>query len=290
MEIHEITGRTGLICLLGSPVAHSISPAMHNEAFRQLGLDYVYLAFDVDESGLETAVSGLRQMGARGWNLTMPDKSRMARLCDELTPAAKFVGAVNTVVNEDGVLKGFTTDGTGYMRAAQDAGCALPGRVMTLLGGGGAAAAICAQAALDGMKEIRVFNRSGKSRKRMDALAQALSDGTSCRVSSQDLADRDSLAKSLGTSDILTNATSAGMAPHEDECALPDFGLLDGHLAVSDIIYNPRKTVLLREAEKRGCRTFNGLFMLLYQGAAAFELWTGRKMPVNIIKAKYFAE
>ena len=168
----EITGHTGLTGLLGSPVAHSISPMMHNEAFRQLNLDYVYLAFDVHKDNLKTAVEGLKTLGVRGFNLTMPHKVAMIELCDELSPAAKLCGAVNTVVNENGKLIGHTTDGIGYMRAAQDAGYDLKDKTMTLLGAGGAATSIFVQAALDGMKEIRIFNRKGTNYEKCEALIE----------------------------------------------------------------------------------------------------------------------
>ena len=154
----QITGHTVLCGLLGSPVSHSISPMMHNEAFKQLGLDYVYLAFDVDTDNLKTALEGLRAIGIRGLNVTMPCKNLMTKLVDKLTPAAQLTGAVNTVINDNGVLTGHTTDGIGYMLAAKDAGFDLTGKKMTLLGAGGAATSVLVQAALDGLAEINVFN------------------------------------------------------------------------------------------------------------------------------------
>ena len=172
----SITGRTGLTGLLGSPVAHSLSPLMHNEAFRLLGLDYVYLCFDVGEEQLETAVSGLKACGVRGFNLTMPDKNRMAELADELSPAASIIGAVNTVVNEDGRLIGHNTDGTGFLRSVADAGLSVPGMSMTIFGAGGASTAICAQAALDGLKNLYIFARpSSRFRRRTQKLADTIS-------------------------------------------------------------------------------------------------------------------
>ena len=141
----EITGHTVLTGLLGSPVSHSISPMMHNEAFRQLNLDYVYLAFDVDVEGMEAAVNGFRALNVRGFNVTMPGKNIMPSLCDKLTPAAEICGAVNTVVNDNGILTGYTTDGTGYLRAVQDAGHNIIGKKMTMLGAGGASTAIFVQ-------------------------------------------------------------------------------------------------------------------------------------------------
>ncbi len=287
---NTITGTTVLTGLLGSPVAHSISPLMHNESFRMLGLDYAYLCFDVGTDRLKEAVEGLRAMGARGWNLTMPDKNLMCRLADRLSPAAEISGAVNTIVNDDGVLTGYTTDGTGYMRAAEEAGFPLPGKIMTLLGGGGAATAILVQAALDGMKEIRVFNRKSATFDRLLAIAGQLNDRTDCQVSVHPLEDLPDLRASIETSDILTNGTNVGMSPNTDACIIPDVSYLRPELIVSDIIYQPRQTKLLKMAEEVGCPFFNGLYMLLYQGAAAFELWTGQKMPVEHIKAKYFSE
>lgn len=286
----RITGTTVLTGLLGSPVAHSISPLMHNASFEALGLDYAYLCFDVGTDRLKEAVEGLRAMGARGWNLTMPDKNLMCQLADKLSPASEISGAVNTIVNDDGVLTGYTTDGTGYMRAAEEAGFPLPGKVMTLLGGGGAATAILVQAALDGMKEIRVFNRKSPTFDRLSAIAGQLNRRTDCLVTVHPLEDTEDLRASIADSDILTNATNIGMAPHTDACPIPDASFLRPELIVSDIIYNPRQTKLLQMASEIGCPFFNGLYMLLYQGAASFELWTGREMPVELIKEKYFAE
>lgn len=286
----RITGTTVLTGLLGSPVAHSISPLMHNASFEALGLDYAYLCFDVGTDRLKEAVEGLRAMGARGWNLTMPDKNLMCQLADKLSPASEISGAVNTIVNDDSVLTGYTTDGTGYMRAAEEAGFPLPGKVMTLLGGGGAATAILVQAALDGMKEIRVFNRKSPTFDRLSAIAGQLNRRTDCLVTVHPLEDTEDLRASIADSDILTNATNIGMAPHTDACPIPDASFLRPELIVSDIIYNPRQTKLLQMAKETGCPFFNGLYMLLYQGAASFELWTGREMPVELIKEKYFAE
>ncbi len=285
---NRITGRTRLICLLGSPVAHSISPAMHNEAFSRLGLDFAYLAFDVGTKELRQAVDGLVSLGARGWNLTMPDKNLMAEYCSRLSGAAALTGAVNTVVNENGTLTGYTTDGVGYMKAAALEGCDLKGRTMTILGGGGAAAAIIAQAAIDGAGQIHIFNRRSATFLKLEKLADEINARTSCRVTVQDLADKRALHDSIQESLLLTNATNVGMAPDTDGCLIEDPDVLRRDLFVSDIIYNPRQTRLLQMAGERGCRTFNGLPMLLYQGAAAFKLWTGEEMPVDIIREKYF--
>lgn len=285
----NITGKTKLTALLGSPVSHSISPAMHNEAFRLLNLDYAYLAFDVSPNQLKTAVDGLVAVGIRGFNLTMPHKIAILDCLDELTPAAKLAGACNTVINDNGYLIGHTTDGIGYMRSCQDAGHDIIGKKMTILGAGGAATAIITQAALDGVSEIDIFRRH-----RQDAFAitehfaKMVSSNTNCKVQVYDIADTTQLKQSLSTSAILTNATNIGMSPNVDESPIIDVDLLHSDLIVSDIIYNPKQTKLMAMANSIGCPTFNGMYMLLYQGAAAFECWTGKEMPVKEIKEKYF--
>lgn len=285
----NITGKTKLTALLGSPVSHSISPAMHNEAFRLLNLDYAYLAFDVSPNQLKTAVDGLVAVGIRGFNLTMPHKIAILDCLDELTPAAKLAGACNTVINNNGYLIGHTTDGIGYMRSCQDAGHDIIGKKMTILGAGGAATAIITQAALDGVSEIDIFRRH-----RQDAFAttehfaKMVSSNTNCKVQVYDIADTTQLKQSLSTSAILTNATNIGMSPNVDESPIIDIDLLHSDLIVSDIIYNPKQTKLMAMANSIGCPTFNGMYMLLYQGAAAFECWTGKEMPVKEIKEKYF--
>lgn len=290
MEL-PITGHTKLTALLGKPVAHSLSPLMHNEAFRLLGLDYVYLCFEVDETTLFTAVNGLKAAGIRGFNLTMPNKNKILELLDDLSPAAKMIGAVNTVVNENGRLTGHNTDGTGFMRSAADAGFDLKGKKMTLLGAGGAATAIAAQAALDGMKEIRIFVRSSsRFYHRITQLADTINQTTTCRAAIFDNDDQKALKDSLEDSHILVNATSVGMEPNTDASLITDVSLFRPQLAVADIIYEPRKTRLLSLAKAAGCPVMNGLYMLLYQGAEAFHLFTGQEMPTEPIKNKFFRQ
>jgi shikimate dehydrogenase len=290
MFMNTITGHTGLTALLGSPVSHSKSPLMHNEAFRYLGLDYVYLCFDVTEETLPDAVRGLKAMGARGFNLTMPNKNKVVELLDELSPAARLLGAVNTVVNDNGRLIGYNTDGTGYMQSVLDAGHNVIGKTMTIMGAGGAATAICAQAALDGVDTLHVFaRRTSRFWSRMQALVDNINQSLPCRVQLHENEDQAALKSALTESALFLNATSVGMAPDVDGTILPDTSLLHKDLVVSDVIYNPQETRLLREAREMGCATFNGMYMLLYQGAEAFRLWTGVDMPVELIKAKYFS-
>lgn len=285
----NITGHTGLLCLLGSPVEHSISPAMHNEACDQLGLDYAYLAFDVPEAKMPEAVEGLRTMGARGWNITMPGKNIMCKLADKVSPASEISGACNTIVNDDGVLTAYTTDGIGFMRAVKENDVDIIGKKMTLLGAGGAATAILVQAALDGVAEINVFNVRDAFYSRAEEIVAKLNERTSCKVTLHDFSDPEILRASIADSRILVNGTSLGMAPNTDRTAIQDPTMFHKDLFVFDVVYNPRETRLLREAKEAGCQVSNGMYMLLYQGAASFELWTGKEMPVDIIKEKYFS-
>lgn len=286
--MYQITGHTRLTGLLGSPVAHSISPMMHNEAFQQLGLDYTYLAFDVGTDKLGKAVDGLRALDVRGFNLTMPDKNLMCSLCDKLSLASEISGAVNTVVNDNGVLTGYTTDGIGYMRAANDAGHDLNGKKMTLLGAGGAATAILVQAALDGLSEISVFSIHDEFFPRAEKIVADLNERTNCKVHLYDFDDESVLHREIAESAILTNGTSVGMLPNADRSIITDPSMFHKGLVVSDVIYNPKETLLLKLAREAGCDTFNGLYMLMYQGAESFKLWTGQDMPIPIIKEKYF--
>ncbi len=284
----EITGHTRLTCLLGSPVVHSVSPAMHNEAFRYHGLDFVYLAFDVRPEQFEQVVDALIVMNARGWNCTMPHKRLMYERADVLSEEARLIGAVNTVVQENGKLTGYNTDGRGYMRSLRDMGYELAGKKITLLGAGGAAASILAQAALDGAREIDLIARKGKSWDAIESVADRVNEMGSCRVAMYELQDQAQLKRSISESYALINASSVGMAPNTEDCLIPDRGYFHEGLLVSDIIYNPRKTRLLQMAEDAGLPIHNGLYMLLYQGAYAFEQWTGKEMPVELIKEKYF--
>lgn len=285
-----ITGHTKLTGLLGSPVSHSISPLMYNEAFRMLSLDYTYLCFDITEETLTEAVQGLKACGIRGFNLTMPCKNKIVELLDELSPSARLLGAVNTVINEDGRLIGYNTDGTGYMRSVKDAGHNIIGKTMTLMGAGGAATAICAQAALDGVSSIHVFaRRTSRFWNRTQSLVNTINSTLPCRVFLHENEDAAALKNAVSESAILVNATSVGMAPNTETSIITDTSLFRPELIVSDVIYNPRKTRLLQEAEKAGCPVFNGMYMLLYQGAEAFRLFTGQEMPTESIKEKFFA-
>lgn len=261
---------------------------MHNLAFSALGLDYAYLAFDAGLDRLKQTVEALRTLGARGWNVTMPDKYRMCTLCDRLSTAAKITGSVNTVVNENGCLIGHTTDGIGYLKAAAEAGYPLAGRRIVLLGAGGAAVSVLVQAALDGAARITVFNHRSANFTRVRELLTKLRPLTGCRLELSDYEDDVRFRKTISDSDYLINATPVGMASDLAGCLVPDASYFHPDLVVSDLIYNPRETALLRMAREAGLPAFNGMYMLLYQGAEAFRLWTGRDMPVELVKQACF--
>lgn len=283
-----ISGHTQLLCLLGDPVSHSISPAMHNLSFQTLGLDYVYLAFQTNIEQFEHTVTTLKQVGARGFNCTMPCKRIASETCDELSPAARLMNSVNTVVIENEKLIGHNTDGVGYMRSVIDAGHDIIGKKMTLLGSGGASSAILAQAALDGVAQIDLFARKGNSWNVIEKEAAQINAQTNCKVTMNELSDELALRSSISDSAILVNGSSVGMAPNTDGCLIPDTSYFHPELVVSDVIYNPRKTKLLQLAEDASLSTFNGMYMLLYQGAEAFKLWTDHEMPVDLIKKELF--
>lgn len=285
----NITGHTRLICLLGDPVSHSISPAMHNLSFETLGLDYVYTAFKSSVEEFDGTVSVLKQIGARGFNCTMPCKRIAFERSDVLSPAAKLMNSVNTVVIEDGKLYGHNTDGVGYMRSVIDAGHDIIGKQMTLLGSGGASSAILTQAALDGVSKINLFARKGNSWNVIEKQVDQINAETSCKVTLNELADQSALKSSLSESAILVNGSSVGMAPNTDQCLIPDASYFHPELVVSDVIYNPRQTKLLSMAKEANLAVFNGMYMLLYQGAEAFRIWTGQNMPVDLVKKELFS-
>ena len=221
----------------------------------------------------------------------VPNKNKIVELLDELSPAARLIGAVNTVVNDNGRLTGYNTDGVGYMQAVRDARYNVIGKTITIMGAGGAATAICAQAALDGVKKIHIFAReTSRFWNRTQKLVENINATLPCQAILHKNKDKEELAQAISESALLLNATSVGMAPDTEGSIIEDTSLYHPDLIVSDVIYNPRETRFLREAREAGCRTFNGMYMLLYQGAEAFRLWTGKEMPVEEIKAKYFSE
>ena len=286
---NRISGTTGLLALIGSPVGHSGSPAMYNYSFQKLGLDYVYVAFDVPQEKVGQAMEAIRTFHMRGCNVTMPDKTEAVRYMDELSDAARLIGAVNTIVNDDGRLTGYITDGEGFVNNLRDHGVAIAGKKITIAGGGGAATAIQVQCALDGAREISIFNRKDDFFARTLETAEKIRNRKQdCIVHVYDIADEAKMKEEILTSDIFANATILGMKPLEQESVVKDVSAFHPGLVVCDAAYNPKQTKLLREASEAGCVCISGEGMLLWQGAAAFRLYTGRDMPVQEVKERFF--
>ena len=265
------TVTTKLVILLGNPLGHSISPPMHNRVFETLGMDYCYMPVEVNENNLEQVFSGLTRMNVVGFNVTIPHKIRIMEYLDELNPLAATIGAVNTICIKDGKTIGYNTDGEGFIRSLEEeTKISTKGKRFFLLGCGGAARAIAMTLAFQGAKKIIICNRT---QAKAHALATEINEKIrNCAAVVEQTSQ--SQAKALQSCDVLINTTSLGM--HPEEGALPiDESLLLPHLIVADIVYNPLTTRLLKSAKERGCTIVPGLGMLIYQGAAAFKLWTG---------------
>lgn len=281
----HISGTTQLLGLIGTPVAHSKSPAMYNYCFDKFGLDWAYLAFDVPAEDAGKAIAAIRTLHVRGANVTMPCKNAVIPFLDELSPAAQAIQAVNTILNKNGRLIGHNTDGCGYTQNLRRNGVEVAGKKIVLLGGGGAASAIAIQAALEGAAEIAVFNLKDAFWERVGKGLKSISQAApGCKISLHDLSDRAELKAAIGRCDILSNATRVGMAPYEEQSNITDLSWFRPDLVVTDVVYSPEETKMLREAKAAGCRTCDGLGMLLCQGAAAFRLYSGLEMPVEQIR------
>ncbi len=286
---NRISGTTGLLALIGSPVGHSGSPAMYNYSFQKLGLDYVYVAFDVPVEQVGQAIGAMRTFGMRGLNVTMPDKTEAVKYMDELSDAARVIGAVNTIVNDGGRLTGYMTDGEGFVNNLRDHGVEIAGKKITVAGGGGAATAIQVQCALDGAREISIFNMKDAFFARTLEIAEKIrKERPDCIVQVFDIADTEKMTQEIASSDIFANATIVGMKPMEKESVVQDTSAFRPGLVVCDAVYNPKETRLLREAGQAGCACISGEGMLLWQGAAAFKLYTGQDMPVQEVKERFF--
>ena len=273
-----ITGHTGLTCLLGQPVAHSVSPEMHNESFRYHGLDYVYLAFDVAPEQFEAAVDGLITFNARGWNCTMPHKRRMFERVDKLSKEAELIGAVNTVIQKEGKLFGENTDGKGFVTALKNSGETLDKKNVTILGAGGAARAIAVECALNGAAHINIINRSIEKGEELASLIQMKTDS-----SAKYLNWKNNMAIPSDT-DILINATSIGFSPNVTDKPDIDYTSITPEMCVCDVIFNPAETIFLKSAAENGAKTITGLGMLVQQAALNFTLWTGVEAPVDVME------
>lgn len=285
----EISGRTGLFALIGTPVGHSKSPVMYNYSFKKLDLDYRYLAFDITVDKVKEALLAIKTFNIKGANVTMPCKSAVTEYMDELSPAARIIGACNTIVNDNGKLVGHITDGVGYVRNLKENGIEVKGKKITIMGAGGAATAIQVQCALDGAREISIFNPKDDFYKRAEQTVENIKkDVPECVVNLYDLEDTNKLYEEIESSDILTNATLIGMKPYDNETNIKDTSVLRKDLVVTDVVYNPKKTKMIEDAEANGCKAIGGLGMLLYQGAEAFNLYTGLEMPVEEVNELCF--
>ena len=276
----NIGAHTNILCVIGHPIEHSMSPVMHNAALNELSLDYVYLAFDVPPNDLKKAILGSKKSNIRGINVTIPHKEAIIQYLDELDPLSKQIGAVNTVKNEGGMLLGRNTDALGAKQALSDAGFKIEGKKALILGAGGAARAI-SFALTEKIDEIFICNRTEE---RAIKLAKELQDKTKIKAKGKDMSEK--TLKTLASSvDILINTTPIGMYPKIDISPISK-DLLNENLYVFDVIYNPLQTRLLKDAKEIGSKTLNGLDMFINQGALAFEWWTGKKPNVKLMKKK----
>lgn len=277
----RISGHTGLMGLFGTPVGHSGSPAMYNFSFQHDGLDYAYLAFDVNVEQMPKAFEAIKLFNMKGGNFTMPCKNIAAELVDKLSPAAEIVGACNAFVNENGIITGYITDGMGFTENLRLNGFDVKGKKVVILGAGGAATAIQVQLALEGAKEISIFNIKDNFFARAEGTKEKLAEKfPECVINVEDLKDNEKLADAVNNCDIVINSTTVGMKPHDDK-TLIDKSLFRKDLVVADTVYNPEKTKMILEAEEAGCKAIGGKGMLLQQGVVNYELFVGKKMPME---------
>ena len=282
----KIDGYTRLAAVVANPIKHSISPFIHNSAFEATNTNGVYLAWEVDEAELAETVANIRRYQMYGINLSMPYKEQVIAYLDQLSEEACLIGAVNTVVNREGTLIGYNTDGKGFFKSLPS--FKISKKRLVLLGAGGAAKAILAQAILDGVSQISVFVRSSSMEKTRPYL-EKIQNATGFRVDLFALEDVQDLQDSITKADLLVNATSVGMDGSSQP--IPTSIVLPEKLLVADVIYQPFETPFLKWAKNQGNQSINGLGMLLYQAAEAFELWTGKEMPTDqiweLLKQKY---
>lgn len=277
----QIDGHTRLAAVVARPIKHSISPVIHNAAFDLLGINGVYVAWDIPEEDLEETVKNVRRYDMWGINISMPYKQAVIPYMDELTDSAQLIGAVNTVVNRDGKLIGHNTDGIGFFRSLKTfENFDVKDKVMTILGGGGAATALIAQAALNGAKKINIFNQT-VFLETTKAKAKELSDRTGVPIAVYPVEDLSIIQDKVMESQLFVNATSVGM-DGQSMIISPTMSFPEG-LQVADVIYQPFETPFLKLVRSKGLPAINGLGMLLFQAAEAFEVWTGKPMPTEKI-------
>ena len=274
----EIDAKTKICILIGDPVEHSFSPLIHNAGFNALGINFVYVACPVKD--LEHAIKGIRALNIRGASITIPHKINAISYVDRLHDAAQKIGSINTIVNQKGELMGYNSDGLGALKAFQDRGIDLKGRSVLILGSGGVARAIAFSLVM--RDEVKRLNILGIVEKEMNLLIDDLRKTGGIDIQGA-LLQEDILQKTLSRSDLLINCTPLGMYPNTGETPVPSIFLRPG-LLVFDVVYNPPKTRLLKDAQHAGCMTISGLEMFINQAIVQFELWTGEKAPVEVMK------
>ncbi len=274
----KISGKTRICGIIGDPVDHTLSPAMHNTAFKELNLDFVYVAFRVRKDELKHAIAGAKSLDIHGLNVTMPHKNAVMKYLDEIYSTAKSISAVNTILNDEGRLKGYNTDGLGAIKALKENGISLKGKKLLLLGAGGAGKAIAFHAAQE-VEELVILNRTTQKAKK---LAEVLRKKFDKKISGNSLSAK-IIKEELRDADILVNATSVGMHPNVSR-SLVDPSWLRPDLCVMDVVYNPIETKLAKDAKALGAKVISGVEMLVYQGAASFEIWTNHAAPVEVMK------
>jgi len=281
MTAMPVSGKTTVCGVIGDPIEHTMSPAMHNAAFSALDLDFVYVAFRVAAGELGRAIAGMKALEIKGLSVTIPHKVAVIPSMDRIDPLAEKIGAVNTIVNEGGALTGYNTDAMGFLRALIEHGTEPRGKKVLLLGAGGAAHAISYILTEEGAHLV-ILNRKEEFSWAQD-LAARLGRSYEIPVGVGEL-NRGAIEQAIGDSDILVNATSVGMSPNAGQSPVPADLLCSG-LLVFDAVYNPFETRLLREAKEAGAETIDGLEMLVWQGALAFEKFTGHEAPVDVMRA-----
>lgn len=293
-NLEKIDGRTKLVGLLATPIGHTLSPRLHNLGYSIKGLNYAYLAFEVGNDNLEEAVNGMRAVDAAGFNVSMPNKMEIIQYLDELDDSAKYSGAVNTVVNDNGKLIGHNTDGQGYVENLLNHGVEIEGKKITLVGSGGAATPIAFQLAQSGVSEISIFARNDQYFKQAEENARKINEDMkefNVKANIFPLEDKEQFRKEIADSVVLANGTSLGMKPLDDLSIVDEtLDVLRKDLVVTDVVYNPQKSKLLQQAEDAGCTAINGLGMMSWQGAIAFKLFTGVDMPREEIVKIMFGE
>ena len=272
----NVSGNTSVYGIFGYPVKHSLSPLMQNAAFLKVGIDAVYVPFEVEPDKLGEAISGVRALGVKGINVTVPHKERVIEHLDYISDEAEFLEAVNTVKNENGELTGYNTDAEGFLRSLIEEKIKLEGKKVLMFGAGGAARAVGYALLKGGVKFLNIVNRNFQRAKEVGKLL-----GTRGNVLVFPLKES-TVEALLKDTDLIVNTTSVGMAP--DDPRLFNYSRIPEGITVVDIIYNPPETPLLKAAREKGCKIVNGLGMLVYQGAVAFEIWTGKKAPVNTMR------